>query len=216
MSTLVAERFHLDDTAIRDGHIWVDGFPVRNPDSRVAITASIVHKPPQKLAGELKLGAALAAFSPNVTGRVCADIGACTGGFTRALLDAGARKVYAVDTGYGQLLGSLRQDPRVVNLERVNLGALAIAEPIELMTIDVSYVSLATALPQLERLTFAPDAELVALVKPMFELGLAAPDEARRFEALAHAVNAIDQRWCVRNAIEYALTDEFLVWATRT
>jgi 23S rRNA (cytidine1920-2'-O)/16S rRNA (cytidine1409-2'-O)-methyltransferase len=105
---------------------------------------------PQPLAGEAKLRAALAAFAPAVQGRIALDVGAAAGGFTRVLLEAGARRVYAVDAGFGQLLGSLRQDPRVVNLERTNLGVLDAAlvpDPIELVTIDVSYISLASAVP---------------------------------------------------------------------
>ncbi len=76
------------------------------------------------LRGEAKLRAALAAFDVRVTGRVCLDVGAAAGGFTRVLLEAGASRVYAVDAGFGQLLGSLRQDPRVVNLEATNVAAL--------------------------------------------------------------------------------------------
>ena len=182
MSAIVAERWpELDAEAeIRAGHIWVDGFPRKNPAMLVAQDASIVLRTPQPLAGEAKLRAALAAFSPAIAGRIALDLGAAAGGFTRVLLDAGARRVYAVDAGFGQLLGSLRQDARVVNLERTNLGALdsaLVPDAIELVTIDVSYISLARAVPQLAAIRFAPDAELIALVKPMFELALAeAPD----------------------------------------
>jgi 23S rRNA (cytidine1920-2'-O)/16S rRNA (cytidine1409-2'-O)-methyltransferase len=183
-----------------------------------------VHRPPQLLGGEVKLRAAIAAFGHRtsgalrIAGRVAADIGACTGGFTRSLLDAGARRVYAIDAGHGQLLGSLRQDARVVNLEATNLGALSrelVPDVVEVMTIDVSYLSLANALPQLEVLAFADDAELVALVKPQFELGLDEMDPARMHEALARAVNAIDERWVVCGAIASPTTEEFLVHATR-
>lgn len=186
-----------------------------------------MHRPPQPLAGEAKLRAALAAFAPPlvVAGRVAADIGAAAGGFTRVLLEAGARRVYAIDAGHGQLLGSLRQDPRVVNLEATNLGALAgvVPEPIELVTIDVSYISLASALPQLEAgLAFAADAWLVALVKPMFELGLdAPPPDELLVVALARAVNAIDALpWIVTGAIASPVTGhrgakELLVCARR-
>ena len=198
MSALVAQRWpELDAEAeIRAGHIWVDGFPRTNPAMLVARDASVVLRTPQPLAGEAKLRAALAAFTPVVVDRVAMDVGAAAGGFTRVLLDAGARRVYAVDAGFGQLLGSLRQDARVVNLERTNLGALdrvLVPDVIELVTIDVSYISLASALPQLAQLAFAPDAELVALVKPMFELALAeAPEEPERLaEALRRATAGI-------------------------
>lgn len=207
MSAIVAERFPTIDAleAIRRGHILVDGFPVKNPASRVASTASIVHRPPQSLGGEPKLRAALAAFRVEVTDRVTADIGASTGGFTRVLLGAGAKTVYAVDAGHGQLLGSLRQDPRVKNLEGVNLGALSSAlvpEPISLVTIDVSYISLARAVPQLGALDLGPGAELIALVKPMFELALdAPPPEDRLIEALLHAIRGVEAAgWRVAGA----------------
>ena len=108
--------------------------------------------------------------------RVCLDLGAAAGGFTRVLLDAGALRVYAVDVGFGQLLGSLRQDSRVLNLEATNVSKLdrrLIPEIVEVVTIDVSYLALAAAVAQLDRIDIAPDADLVGLVKPMFELRMA-------------------------------------------
>jgi 23S rRNA (cytidine1920-2'-O)/16S rRNA (cytidine1409-2'-O)-methyltransferase len=128
------------------------------------------------LRGEAKLRAALSGFDVRVAGRVCLDLGAAAGGFTRVLLEAGASRVYAVDAGFGQLLGSLRQDPRVVNLEATNVAALdtrLVPNPIEVVTIDVSYLALAAAVVQLDRITIASDADLIGLVKPMFELRLA-------------------------------------------
>jgi 23S rRNA (cytidine1920-2'-O)/16S rRNA (cytidine1409-2'-O)-methyltransferase len=128
------------------------------------------------LRGEAKLHAALAGFDVRVAGRVCLDLGAAAGGFTRVLLEAGAARVYAVDAGFGQLLGSLRQDPRVVNLEATNVAALdgrLVPDAIEVVTIDVSYLALAAAVAQLDRISIAPDADLIGLVKPMFELRLA-------------------------------------------
>jgi 23S rRNA (cytidine1920-2'-O)/16S rRNA (cytidine1409-2'-O)-methyltransferase len=196
------------EAEIRAGHIWVDGFPRTNPAMRVAARASVVLRTPQPLAGEAKLRAALAAFAPAVAGRIALDIGAAAGGFTRVLLESGARRVYAVDAGFGQLLGSLRQDPRVINLERTNLGELDAArvpDVIELVTIDVSYISLARAVPQLGALGFAMDAELVALVKPMFELALAdAPDDpATLDDALRRASAGIEAAgWVLAGAID--------------
>jgi 23S rRNA (cytidine1920-2'-O)/16S rRNA (cytidine1409-2'-O)-methyltransferase len=119
---------------------------------------------------------------------VALDIGASTGGFTHALLAAGAHRVYAVDAGYGQLLGSLRLDDRVVNLERTNLGVLSAAlvpDVIEIVTIDLSYLSLAQAAPQLEAVAIAATAELIALVKPMYELGFAHPPAEPDLQAKA-------------------------------
>jgi len=128
------------------------------------------------LRGEAKLRAALTGFDVQVAGRVCLDLGAAAGGFTRVLLEAGATRVYAVDAGFGQLLGSLRQDPRVLNLEATNVATLdarLVPEPVEVVTVDVSYLALAAAVAQLDRITIAPSADLIGLVKPMFELRLA-------------------------------------------
>ena len=129
----------------------------------------------EPLRGSVKLAAALDAFAVNVRGRVCLDVGASTGGFTTVLLERGAVRVYAVDAGHGQLLGSLRQDERVVNLEATNVADLdrdVIGDPIELVTVDVSYLSLGRAVTQLDRVEIVPGADLIGLVKPMFELGL--------------------------------------------
>lgn len=224
MSAVVAERFPALDAvaAIRAGHILVDGFPVRNPASMVS--GSVVYRPPQPLGGEAKLRHAIASFGVDVLDRVAADIGASTGGFTRVLLEAGARRVYAIDAGHGQLLGSLRQDPRVTNLEATNLGALSpaiVPEPVEVVTIDVSYISLAAALPQLD-LVFAPNAVLIALLKPMFELALdAPPPDERLLEALLRAiVGAEAAGWRVVGATGSPVSGrngarELLIHATR-
>jgi 23S rRNA (cytidine1920-2'-O)/16S rRNA (cytidine1409-2'-O)-methyltransferase len=195
------------DQAIRAGHVLVDGFPVRNPQSLVATTASVVIQRPQPLQGERKLEAALAAFRPPVAGKVALDVGASTGGFTRALLRAGASRVYAVDVGHGQLLGSLRQDPRVVTLERTNLAALdrtLVPDAIALITVDVSYLALARAVPQLAQVPLAPAARLIALVKPMYELGLAAlPPPERLGEAVERARRGVEAAgWSVEGVIE--------------
>jgi 23S rRNA (cytidine1920-2'-O)/16S rRNA (cytidine1409-2'-O)-methyltransferase len=187
--------------------VLVDGFPVRNPRSLVRAGARIGLREDVRLRGEAKLEAAFEAFPVEVAGRVALDVGAAAGGFTRVLLRAGARRVHAVDAGYGQLLGSLRQDARVAVLERTNLAQLEatrVADVLDVVTIDVSYVSLATAVPQLGRLVFAPDADLVALVKPMFELGLAEPptDDAELRAALDAAVEGIAWAgWHVRSSI---------------
>jgi len=122
--------------------------------------------------GGLKLEAALAAFGPAVSGAVCADIGASTGGFTDCLLQHGAARVYAVDVGHGQLDTSLRGDPRVVNMEGVNARALPpgfFPEPVSLVTVDASFISLKLILPAIK--SCAPAAAVLALVKPQFEAG---------------------------------------------
>lgn len=120
-------------------------------------------------------------------GRTCLDLGAAAGGFTRVLLEGGAARVYAVDAGFGQLRGSLRQDPRVLNLEATNVSKLdtrLVPEPIDVVTIDVSYLALAAAVAQLGGIILADGADLVGLVKPMFELRLpTAPTDQTIVEA---------------------------------
>lgn len=123
--------------------------------------------------GGVKLSRALEVFGVDPRGRVCLDVGASTGGFTDCLLQAGARQVIAVDVGYGQLAARLRGDPRVHILERTNIRGL---EPSELpavpdlASVDVSFISLALVLPALIRL-LVPPGEVIALVKPQFEVG---------------------------------------------
>ncbi|HSS10403.1 MAG TPA: SAM-dependent methyltransferase [Acidimicrobiales bacterium] len=184
---------------IAAGRVVVDGRIVTNPAALVRQDARITVQRGRRLRGTAKLTAALTGFAVAVNGRVALDLGASAGGFTTALLRAGAKRVYAVDAGVGQLAGWLRQEPRVVNLEGVNLGRLEatqIPEPVELVTIDLSYLSLAEAVPQLERLKFHPAADLVALVKPMFELGRAQPpapnDDATVEQAVKAAIVGIE------------------------
>ena len=148
------------------------------------------------LRGSVKLRGALDAFGVAVEGRTCLDVGASTGGFTTVLLERGAARVYAVDAGHGQLLGSLRQDPRVIDLEATNVGVLGsdlIPDDLDLVTVDVSYLSLRQAISQLDRLDLADGCELVGLVKPMFELGLpeAPTDERVLAEATEVAAEGI-------------------------
>ncbi len=213
---------------IRDGRVRADGRPIFNPHALVARDAAITIAPVVALRGTKKLGPALAELAVAVEGRVALDIGAAAGGFTRALLDAGARHVYAVDAGHGQLLGSLRQDPRVTNLERVNVGRLRLdqlPEPIDVVTIDVSYLPVARVVTDLDRLApvLAPAVDLVALVKPTFELGRARPPEepAVLARAVRHAALAMAHHgWRVERTIESPVrgrggTIEFFVRACR-
>ena len=121
--------------------------------------------------GGLKLVHALDHFRVEATGRVAIDVGASTGGFTQVLLSRGAPRVYAVDVGWGQLAHVLRQDPRVVVMERTHVKDLgALDPPPSLATVDVSFISLRLVLPHLARVLARP-AEVVALVKPQFEAG---------------------------------------------
>ena len=199
--------------AIAGRLVRVDGVIVTNPRSRISRAAAVtVAPPPAPPRGARKLAAGLEAFATPVAGRVALDIGASTGGFTYALLAAGACRVYAVDAGYGQLLGSLRLDDRVVNLERTNLGVLntaLIPDVIEIITVDLSYLSLARAAPQLEAVAIAATAELIALVKPMYELGLAHPpaEPDLRAKAVELATAAFeDSGWHAPRSIRSPLT----------
>ncbi len=127
--------------------------------------------------GALKLVKGLDTFAIDPAGKVALDIGASTGGFTDVLLRRGASRVYAIDVGYGQLAWQLRQDPRVVVLERQNVRAMDLAlvpEPCDLAVIDVSFISLTLVLPRVAELLQAPAGKpIIALVKPQFEVGRA-------------------------------------------
>jgi 23S rRNA (cytidine1920-2'-O)/16S rRNA (cytidine1409-2'-O)-methyltransferase len=211
------------DETIARGAVLVDRRPVTNPASLVREGAAITLHLDVPLRGEAKLRAALDAFQVEVTGRAALDAGAAAGGFTRVLLDAGAWRVYAVDAGHGQLLGSLRQNPSVVNLEGTNLGELStrlVPETIDVVTLDLSYLSLAAAVPQLDTLQLASAADAIALVKPQFELGLARPPDDPE-AAVDRAVEGFaDAGWMVLDWIRSPVTGargatEFLLHARR-
>ncbi|MGB9885887.1 MAG: TlyA family RNA methyltransferase [Moorellales bacterium] len=158
------------------GQVTVDGRLVDKPGTRVEESARIrLEGEPQRYVsrGGLKLERALAVFGVDLSGRVVLDVGASTGGFTDCALQHGAAKVYAVDVGYGQLAWKLRQDPRVVVLERTNIRYLdrsRLGEAVDLATIDVSFISLLKVLPAVSRL-LRPQGQVLALVKPQFEAG---------------------------------------------
>jgi 23S rRNA (cytidine1920-2'-O)/16S rRNA (cytidine1409-2'-O)-methyltransferase len=119
--------------------------------------------------GALKLEAAFSSFGLSASGKVCADVGACTGGFTEVLLRHGAARVYAIDVGYGDLDWRIRSDARVVVMERTNARYVeALAEPVTFISIDVSFISLTLILPAVCR-WLSPGGEIVALIKPQFE-----------------------------------------------
>jgi 23S rRNA (cytidine1920-2'-O)/16S rRNA (cytidine1409-2'-O)-methyltransferase len=157
------------------GAVTVDGQPVDKQAKLVSEEASIkvAQRPPFVSRAGAKLAAALAAFRIDPAGLVALDVGASTGGFTDCLLQAGACRVYAVDVGYGQLDWRLRQDPRVVVLDRCNIRHLepsSIPEPVDLAVIDVSFISLTLVLPSVLRF-LRESAWVIALVKPQFEVG---------------------------------------------
>jgi len=138
-----------------------------SPDVAVAVEEDL----PYVSRGGLKLAGALDTFALDPSDAVCADVGASTGGFTDVLLQRGAARVYAIDVGYGQLAWKLRQDERVVVMERINARHLeSLPEPIDLATIDASFISLKLIFPAVVK-WLKPGASVVALVKPQFEAG---------------------------------------------
>jgi len=123
--------------------------------------------------GGIKLESALMSFNIDINGLVCLDVGASTGGFTDCLLKHGAKQVIAVDVGYGQMAWNLRKDPRVITIERTNIRYLpyeAISRPIDIVTIDVSFISLKIVVPAVLKFMKA-NADIIALIKPQFEVG---------------------------------------------
>ena len=145
------------------------------PGDRIDATAPVSLDEPEPYVGRggHKLAAALDAFGIDPAGKVALDVGASTGGFTDVLLQRGARHVYALDVGRGQLAESLRRDPRVTSMERTNartLTSTTLPEPVDIAVIDVSFISLDKVLGPVAT-TLAPHASIVALVKPQFEAG---------------------------------------------
>ena len=158
---------------VRAGLVRVAGEVADRPDQLVSPDVGIDLARTKEFVsrGGEKLTAALDAFGIDPTGRVGLDVGASTGGFTDVLLRRGASAVVAVDVGYGQLAWSLRQDPRVIVLERVNIRHLdRLLVPADLAVIDVSFISLRLVLPRVREL-LSPPGDVVALVKPQFEVG---------------------------------------------
>jgi len=155
--------------------VSVDGQKVTKAGAQVPCDAlvTVVGRLPYVGRGGLKLAAALDQFGTSVSGLVAADVGASTGGFTDCLLQRGASRVYAIDVGYGQLAWTLRQDPRVVVMERTNARFLEkLPEPIHLATVDVSFISLELILPRVYD-WLVPGGLIVSLIKPQFEAGRA-------------------------------------------
>ena len=155
------------------GEVRVEGQVVDKPGRMVPLDASLAlaARPRFVSRGGEKLDVALSRFGLDVRGWVVADVGASTGGFTDCLLQRGARLVYAIDVGYGQFDWRLRNDERVVLMERTNARYVdQLPQPIDLVTVDVSFISLRLILPQVTR-WLRPEGHAVALVKPQFEAG---------------------------------------------
>jgi 23S rRNA (cytidine1920-2'-O)/16S rRNA (cytidine1409-2'-O)-methyltransferase len=194
--TLLAERGLFESRAkareaIEAGLVRAGGRLVKKPSEDIAPDAELSAAAPYPWVsrGGVKLAHALEAFGVDPSGRYCLDVGASTGGFTDVLLTRGARHVVAVDVGHGQLHPRIRGDARVTALERLDARALdraRLAEPPSLIVCDASFISLTLILPNVLALA-APEATLIALIKPQFEAGRAAVKKGVVRDALAHA-----------------------------
>ncbi|MBX3485085.1 TlyA family RNA methyltransferase [Phenylobacterium sp.] len=218
--------------AIEAGGVTADGRPVGKPSELIADDAVIEATPahPWVGRGALKLVHALDIWDIAVAGKVVLDVGASTGGFTEVCLSRGVAKVYAVDVGHGQLHPKVAADPRVVNLEATDARDLTpelVPEAPDLIVTDVSFISLAKALPAALALA-RPAVTLVALVKPQFEVGPErvgkgglVTDPAARADALQGAMTFLAAKaWTVRATTDSPIEGgdgnrEFLLWATR-
>jgi 23S rRNA (cytidine1920-2'-O)/16S rRNA (cytidine1409-2'-O)-methyltransferase len=159
--------------AIAAGLVTADAMPVRKASEAIAVDAAIAAEPafPWVSRGGVKLDGALRRFGVPIADRVCLDVGASTGGFTQVLLARGARRIYAVDVGTGQLHPHLRSEPKIVSLEHTDIRTLdpsQLGEPPDFITIDVSFISLKSVLPAAFAGVARP-AHVLALVKPQFE-----------------------------------------------
>jgi 23S rRNA (cytidine1920-2'-O)/16S rRNA (cytidine1409-2'-O)-methyltransferase len=172
-----AESREKAQALVMAGRVRVNGIPATKAGVALRLPAEVevIAAPEHVGRGALKLAAALDRVGVSPAGRLALDVGASTGGFSQVLLERGARRVYAVDAGRGQLHERLRADPRVVVLERTNarfLTKAVVPEACDLVTMDVSFISVLKILPAL-RAVVTPAAELLVLVKPQFEVGRA-------------------------------------------
>jgi 23S rRNA (cytidine1920-2'-O)/16S rRNA (cytidine1409-2'-O)-methyltransferase len=207
----LAESRERAQALILAGKVRVAGETVRRPDRSVSEDAaiSVESGPDYASRGALKLAPALETFAIDPSGRVCADVGASTGGFTDVLLRRGAARVYAIDVGRGLLHWRLRQDPRVVVIERLNARELeSFPEAVSLVVIDVSFIGLEKVLPAVRHA--APDAEVVALFKPQFQVGRSEVGKGgivRDTDAVESSLIRF-REWCAANG--YAIRAESL------
>ncbi|MCY3906828.1 MAG: TlyA family RNA methyltransferase [Anaerolineaceae bacterium] len=232
LDVLLAQRGLVDSRSraramIMAGEVLVDGQRVDKTGTRVTANATLElkAKPRYVSRGGDKLAAALEAFRPGIAGSVCADVGASTGGFTDCLLQHGAARVYAIDVGYGQLDWTLRQDCRVVVMERSNARHVThLPEPIDIVVIDVSFISLRLILPVIRNWMKTP-ANVVALVKPQFEAGRQAvgkggvvrDPQVHRQVLLQVLTSAREEGFCIAGLLRSPLLGpagnvEFLCW----
>lgn len=172
----LAETRTKAQAVIMSGEVYVDGQKADKPGALFEDTAAIEVRGsvcPYVSRGGLKLEKALRDFGVDPAGFVCSDSGASTGGFTDCLLQKGAKKVFAIDVGYGQLAWKVRNDPRVVCMERTNIRYVTpqdLGEPLDLSVVDVSFISLKIVLPAICAL-LRPTGQILCLIKPQFEAG---------------------------------------------
>lgn len=182
LDVLLVERGFFDSRAkaqaiIMAGDVYVDGQKSDKAGASIDREATIEVRGsvcPYVSRGGLKLEKALRDFHVDPTGYVCTDSGASTGGFTDCLLQQGAKKVFAIDVGYGQLAWKIRNDPRVVTMERTNIRYITpedLGEPVDLSVVDVSFISLRLVLPAIKNLLRAESGQVLCLIKPQFEAG---------------------------------------------
>ncbi len=161
---------------IIEGKVFVNGNKVEKPGSMVDENSEVTlcgETIPYVSRGGLKLEHAIKHFNIDIKDKVAMDVGASTGGFTDCILQHGAKRVYAIDVGYGQIAWKLRTDPRVIAIERTNIRYMErerIPEPVDIATVDVSFISLKLVIPKVLEF-LKPDGEIVALIKPQFEVG---------------------------------------------
>ncbi|MCI5043050.1 MAG: TlyA family RNA methyltransferase [Aquisalinus sp.] len=234
----LVEKGHCDSraraqAAIKAGRVRLNGIAATKPSQSVGDTDDVIFEGQAfeyVSRGGLKLEAALRTFDIRVEGKICLDLGASTGGFTDVLLRAGAEKVYAVDVGHGQLHPDISGDSRVIKLERTHVKDLSLAlvpDPIEVLVCDVSFISLKKALPPALALC-APLAQLLALIKPQFEVGrqeigkggIVKPTEANTIGVAQDVTRWLEiQSWQTFGLIESPIkggdgNTEFLIGAT--
>lgn len=168
--------------AVQTGRVFVDGKKIEKPSFECDENAVLNALPFEFVSrGGFKLQKALEDFSIDLNGKVVLDIGASTGGFSDVCLQAGAKKIYAVDTGVGQLVEKIKNDARVVNLENTNYLNLSVENDIQFVCIDVSFVSLTKLAPKLASDFVGKSVEIVALIKPQFECG---PEYAKKHKGI--------------------------------
>jgi 23S rRNA (cytidine1920-2'-O)/16S rRNA (cytidine1409-2'-O)-methyltransferase len=226
----LVETRSLAQRLVMAGQVRVDGQVALKPAVKVSLNANleIDHGPRFVSRGGEKLEGALQAFSfTDLTGIICADVGASTGGFTDALLQHGAKKVYAIDVGYGVLHWKLRSDARVISMERTNARYVTVLpEAVQFVTVDASFISLKILLPVVSG-WFAPQGgQVIALIKPQFEAGRkdAAKGEGVIRDPTVHRQVLMDvlefaqaRRFGVRGLVRSSLVGpkgnaEFLAW----